>query len=82
MVAGPKLTGDWRRRTGSKTDAHLFAGNGHHPFDQRPMCGKALRHMATTKVEVWTGYPIGRSDRDRALACTSCLVAAITAARP
>jgi len=61
----PMLIGDWRRRAGTKTDAHLYAGRGHHPFDQRPMCGKRIRYMTTTPVP--SGTP-----------CTDCLVQAIT----
>lgn len=76
------LIGDWRRRTGTKTDTHLFAGRGHHPFDQRPMCGKAIRHFTTTPIKPWTGEPRSRSDATRALPCTACLVAAITERKP
>lgn len=72
------LPGDWRRRRGTKTDAHLWAGTGHHPFDQRPMCGKAIRHISTEPATLWTGTPIGRSNRLFALPCTECLVQAIT----
>jgi len=78
---GPKLVGDWRRRRGSKTDAHLFDGSGHHPFDQRPMCGKAIRHMSTEPATLWTGTPISRSGSFWALPCTECLVQAITRQR-
>jgi hypothetical protein len=77
-VNGPVLAGDWRRRKGTKTDAHLFAGSGHHPFDQRPMCGKAIRHLSTEPATLWTGEPRSRSDALWALPCTACLVQAIT----
>jgi hypothetical protein len=65
--SGLTLQGDWRRRRGTKTDAHLWDGNwgGHHPFDQRPMCGKRIRHYNT--VPVAAGAP-----------CSECLVQAIT----
>ncbi len=75
------LIGDWRRRRGTKTDAHLYRGTGHHPFDQRPMCGKAIRHISTVPIKPWTGKPISRSDEHRALAHTECLIAALTEPR-
>lgn len=64
------LIGDWRRRKGSKTDAHLWASSKRPDWqrsssDQRPKCGRVIPRFRT--VAVSTGRP-----------CTECLVAAIT----
>ncbi len=41
------LHGDWRRRRGTKTDAHLYAGG----TARRPMCGKVIERHATVAVQ-------------------------------
>ena len=80
---GLPLPGDWRRRIGSKTDAHLYAPSKRADWervysDQRPLCGKIIPRWRTSKAELWTGKPISRSNASRALPCTACLVMAIT----
>jgi len=72
-----KLVGNWRRRRNTKTDTHLYSGSGHHPFDQRPICGKAIRYMTTEPIKPWTGSPRSRSGANAALPCTECLINAI-----
>ena len=57
------LTGDWRRRYGSKTDAHLYRDGSDYAL---PMCRKNIEHYRTSEVE--QGRP-----------CTDCLVAAVRA---
>ena len=60
---GQVLYGDWRRRAGTKTDAHLYGPMGH--ATRHPRC---LRRIPwTTTVIVQKGRP-----------CTDCLVAEIT----
>lgn len=48
--SGTKLIGDWRRRRGTKTDAHLYAGG----TARRPKCGKVIERHATEAVRVGT----------------------------
>lgn len=60
------LLGDWRRRRGTQTDAHLYAGDGATNTARRPMCGRRIERHATEKVQ--SGAP-----------CAECLTAAITA---
>jgi hypothetical protein len=65
-----ELAGDWRRRRGTKTDAHLYGPSilpRNEPSGRRPLCGKNVRHVDTERVDV--GRP-----------CTDCLVAGIRAA--
>jgi hypothetical protein len=50
--SGTPLLGDWRRRRGTKADAHLFRGQS---FDTRPVCLKAIRRISTESVR--TGQP-------------------------
>jgi hypothetical protein len=44
---GTQLYGDWRRRRGTKTVAHLYAGG----TARRPMCGKVIERHATDAVQ-------------------------------
>ena len=79
----PRLLGDWRRRTGSKTDAHLYRPSTRAEWerrysDQRPICGKVIPRRRTSAVQLWTGQPLSRSSASRVLPCTACLVEAIT----
>jgi hypothetical protein len=70
-ASGTMLVGDWRRRWGSKTDAHLWhATHGSRAgtalfADLRPICGKRIKRRDT--VLAHKGRP-----------CTDCLVAGIT----
>jgi len=66
---GTPLHGDWRRRIGTKTDAHLYPPRTFRLTGATvPLCGKRIRKDATAPVT--RGRP-----------CTACLVAAITAPR-
>lgn len=58
------LPGDWRRRHGSKTDAHLWTDGSDY---SQPLCRKRIEHYQTMAVD--EGRP-----------CTDCLVAAVRAA--
>lgn len=66
------LPGDWRRRRGTKTDAHLYASGA-----PRPMCGKVIERYQTAAARLATA-PRSRSNYTIALPCTECLVQAIT----
>jgi hypothetical protein len=48
MMAGEthrRLPGDWRRRRGTKTDAHVYVKGS-----PRPRCGKAIDRPETVRV--------------------------------
>ena len=68
---GTILVGDWRRRLGTKTDAHLYHAAHGAPAHTRlyadltPICGKRIARRNT--VPVHKGRP-----------CTQCLVNGIT----
>ncbi len=61
-VTRKPLPGDWRRRMGTKTDAHLWRDGSDYAL---PLCGKRIEHHQTSALA--NGH-----------ACTGCLVAAIT----
>jgi len=60
-ASGTMLYGDWRRRMGSKTDAHLWKDGSDYA---QPICGKRIEHYRT--IALHSGRP-----------CTDCLVNAI-----
>lgn len=57
-----ELQGDWRRRAGTKTDAHLYDRRG--DMTRLPLCYSRIPRNVTVRVE--EGRP-----------CSDCLVAAI-----
>jgi hypothetical protein len=67
---GGRLPGDWRRRFGSKTDAHQYTKPDGTPFsgtmsELRPDCGKAIPRKVTERAP------------DKATPCYDCLVEGI-----
>jgi hypothetical protein len=67
-TGGITLHGDWRRRRGSQTDAHLYGKNDFETAlldTRRPMCSMAIPRRVTAPVS--QGQP-----------CRDCLIAAIT----
>jgi hypothetical protein len=60
--SGAMLLGDWRRRSGTKTDAHLYAAG-----EQYPTCRRVIKRDGVSGTEpVEYGQP-----------CRDCLVVAI-----
>ena len=46
-ASGSVLYGDWRRRIGSSTDAHLWRDGSDYAL---PVCGKRIEHFRTVEV--------------------------------